>query len=421
MTVNTTEEAFRNRNYRYNFIVNLLDGGFFGFGLGFASFVTILPLFISTLTDSYILIGLIPSIHIFGWLVPQLLTAEHVSRQSRYKPMVLWMTVHERLPFLGMALTAWFAPGIGNSLVLSISFVMLIWQGLGGGFTATGWQSMVGKIVPGERLGLFFGFQNGALNLMSSLSAIIAGFILDRLASPLDFSLCFLLAAVSMAISYLFISMTREANTQVEDRFFNRKSFWQGLFLILQQNVNFRWFLLVRMLSHGASMAFAFYIVYAVKHFGMSEFTAGVMTAVLAIVQTVANPMMGWLGDRWSHRLAIGLAGIAATVSALLAWGAPSYTWFYLVFILMGIANSGIWTNATAMLLEFGSQAERPGYIGLANTLVAPAAILAPIIGGWLADHFSFQTTFMSSAILGLILAGVVGFFLRNQPRPVSE
>ena len=78
------------RNLRHNFIVNTLDGGFFGLGVGFASFVTIIPLFVSQMTDSAILIGLIPAIHAMGWQLPQLLTVEHVTRLSRYKPMVVF-------------------------------------------------------------------------------------------------------------------------------------------------------------------------------------------------------------------------------------------------------------------------------------------------------------------------------------------
>ena len=34
----------------------------------------------------------------------------------------------------------------------------------------------------------------------------------------------------------------------------------------------------------------------------------------------------------------------------------------------------------------FGSEAERPVYIGLSNTLIAPATILAPVLGGLIAD-----------------------------------
>ena len=46
------------KHVRFNAIVNILDGAFFGSALGFASFTTIIPLFVSQLTDSAILIGL---------------------------------------------------------------------------------------------------------------------------------------------------------------------------------------------------------------------------------------------------------------------------------------------------------------------------------------------------------------------------
>ena len=87
---------------KHNLIYNLMDGGFFGMALGFASFVTVLPLFVSNMTDSPILIGLIPAIHSMGWQLPQLLIADRVARLSRYKPMVLLLTIQERIPFLGL-------------------------------------------------------------------------------------------------------------------------------------------------------------------------------------------------------------------------------------------------------------------------------------------------------------------------------
>src|SRR5210317_1853811 len=104
----TKVEQFTRKHLRYNVTVNLLDGGFFGFALGFASFTTIIPLFVSQLTDSAILIGLAPAIHTIGWQLPQLFTANRIRRLSRYKPMTLAMTIHERLPFLGFTLLAFF-------------------------------------------------------------------------------------------------------------------------------------------------------------------------------------------------------------------------------------------------------------------------------------------------------------------------
>jgi len=68
-------EAFVRKHLRFNFLIGLLDGGAFGLGLGFASFTAIIPLFVHHLTDSALLIGLVPAIHNMGWQLPQLLTA----------------------------------------------------------------------------------------------------------------------------------------------------------------------------------------------------------------------------------------------------------------------------------------------------------------------------------------------------------
>lgn len=408
------------KNLKYNLIVNLLDGGFFGFAIGFASFVTILPLFVSTMTGSAILIGLIPAIHSVGWQLPQLLTADRVSRQKRYKPMVLWMTVQERLPFIGLGIVAWYLPKLGNQAGLVLTFGLLVWQGLGGGFTATAWQSMIGKIIPSDRRATFYGAQSAAANLMASVSAVAAGFILEKLPSPQDFVLCFLLASLNMAISWYFLALTREPESVPLTSASEQGVFWSRLRAILRRDLNFRWFLVVRMLSQLAVMASAFYTVYVVRYHGMSEVGVGLMTGVLLGTQIAANPLMGWIGDRWSHRAVMEIGIGSAVLSALLAWLAPSPGWFYLVFILAGIANVAVWTISLAMILEFGSESERPAYIGLANTLIAPATILAPFLGGLLADVAGYPAAFVTSAIGGLATLVVLQVFVRD-PRRLNQ
>jgi MFS family permease len=403
-----------NKHFRYNFAVGVMDGAFFGFALGFASFVTVLPLFVSTMTDSAILIGLIPAIHSMGWQLPQLFTAHRVTRLTRYKPMVILRTIHERLPFLGLAAVAWFLPALGREVALVLTFGLLTWQGLGGGFTATAWQSMIGKIIPGKRRGIFFGTQSAAANFLASGGAVLAGILLERLDSPLDLTTCFLLASVSMAVSWIFLAKTREPDRPPAGANENRPDFWSSVGTILKRDVNFRWFLAARVLSPMATVAFAFYTIYAVRYYGMSEGTAGLVTGVYAATQTAANPIMGWVGDRWSHRTVIEVGALAAAISASLAWWAPDMTWFYLVFILAGIANIGFWTIGITLTLEFGTEAERPAYIGLANTLVAPSTILAPLVGGWLADSAGYPAAFLASAVSGLLTALILHVMVQD-------
>ena len=408
------------KSLKRNIFANLLDGGFFGLALGFSSFITVLPLFVSTLTDSPILIGLIPAIHMIGWQLPQLLTVRSVSRQRRFKPMVMLMTIHERLPFLGLAIVAFFSTAIDPRLTLFLTFLMLIWQGLGGGFTATAWQSMIGKIIPSNRRGTFYGAQSAAANLLSSLSAVLAGVILERLSSPTDYSLLFLLAGLSMGVSYFFLSMTIEPENAPVEPEIEPERFWHGLRTILREDRNFRWFLAARMLSQLAVMGFAFYTVYGVRNHGLSEGTVGIMTAVMLGAEIAVNPLVGWMGDKWSHRAALSIGVAAAATSAFLAWWAPGPSWFYLIFATAGIAYAALWTASLAMILEFGSETQRPAYIGLANTLIAPATILAPFLGGWLADIAGYPAAFLASLVSGLATLAVLQIYVKD-PRGLPK
>src|SRR5258706_7880427 len=155
----TTLEKKIREDLRFNITVNLLDGGFLGAAIVFASFGTILPLFVASMTNSATLIGLVPAIHSAGWLFPQLFTANYTARLRRYKRTVLLATIHERVPFLGFAIVALLLPKTGLQIGLVLTFLLLTWQGLGGGFTANPWTSMISKIVPSEARGTFFGIQ----------------------------------------------------------------------------------------------------------------------------------------------------------------------------------------------------------------------------------------------------------------------
>ncbi|MGE5124488.1 MAG: MFS transporter [Acidobacteriaceae bacterium] len=407
----------RNKHFPFNFLVNVFDGGFFGLALGFASFSTVLPLFVSNLTDSAILIGLIPAIHIVGWQLPQLFTANWVGRQKRYKPMVMFFTVQERLPFLGLAVVSWFIPNLGIRLALILTFSLLVWQGLGGGFTATAWQCMISKIIPNERWGLFFGVQSAAANLFAAGGAVVAGQVLEKYAPNPGFTICFLLASGAFVISYVAIAFTREGSTSPLSGLLDQGAFWKNLRSILTRDTNFRWFIIVRILAQLGTVGFAFYTVYVVRFYGVDEATAGILTGLLMIVQTILNPILGWLGDHWSHRGVMALGMAAAALSAGVAVWAPTVGWFYLAYSLAGIAYIGVWTIAIAMTLEFGQEKEKPAYIGLANTLIAPTAFLIPLFAGWLADHAGYQATFFATSLGAIAATLVLCLFFRDRPK----
>lgn len=409
---------------RFNFAIHTADAGFFGLGLGLSSFVTVLPLFLATLTDSPLWLGLIAAVQPLGWHLPQILTADRVTRLRRYMPMILKMTAGERIPFFGLALVAALSPRLpaGVTLVLTFGLVLLI--GIGGGLTATPFQAMVAKIIPPRRHGAFYGLKTSSANLLLALGAVSAGVILDRAAAPGGFVLCFTLAGLATVVSWVILAQTREPDAEPT---ISLRSGLAPLRMreriadVLGRDANFRWFLAARSLAQVAVMAAAFYTVYAVKHFGISATTAGLLTAMFAFAQVVANPLMGWAGDHWGYRRIMALGMAAGAAGAAVALAAPAPSWLFLAYFLTGVANVAAFTLPLALNLRFGGPAERTVYIGLSSSLTAPSIVLAPIAGGLLASLAGYGATFALAVAGGLGAAAVLGLKVAEPGRVAQD
>jgi MFS family permease len=144
------------------------------------------------------------------------------------------------------------------------------------------------------------------------------------------------------------------------------------------------------------------------------------MTGVLLISQVIFAPIMGRLGDRWSHRGVMIIGGLGAAGSSYLAWVANSFEWFYPVFLLAAIALVAIWTVPIALTVSFAKEHERPLYIGLSNTISAPATIIAPILGGWIADAAGYHAMFIVSIVSSALMVAAL-LLLVKEPRKESK
>ena len=407
---------------RHNALVNIMDGSLFGFGImGLASYVTIIPLFLSFLTESTALIGFVATLFHIGWQVPQLLTSSYVASLQRYKPMVLTMTLVERVPYFGLALLAFMTPTIGVDSALILVLILLGIQSLGGGLTGTAWQTMISKLMPPHRLGAFFGIQSACVNLFGAGGALLASFILQRLEFPQSFSLLFTLAGVSLLASFVFLALTYEPKSlpQHVAEPVKWREFGGRLRRILRRDDNFRWFLLARALTALSLTAVSFYTIYGIRRFDMSPEFAGVLTSVLLVSNMFSSSVIGWIGDRWGHRRVLIGANLLTVLAIAIALTASDVSWFYAVFALTGIVNSAQWSTIMTITVQFGAVAERPYFIGMANTFIAPVTIFAPIIGGWLVDAVNFELTFGLFALAG-ILSVLVYVILMDDPRSAA-
>ncbi len=389
------------RNYGWNFAVNLLDGVSFWFAVSLISSRTVLPLFVSKLSTSPFLIALLAIVGEGAWYLPQVLTASFVERLPRQKPVVVRLGFFlERLP-LGLMLGAPLTASRSPALALAIFFTCYAWLNLGAGLIATSWQDLIARCFPVQRRGRFLGITNFIGAGAGTLGAGLTSGLLEAFAFPHGFGYIFLVAAVGFVASWCFLALTREPALPVRAPRQNVAEHLAGLPRVMERDQNFRHFLVARALQTLGNMGIGFVTVSAIQRWQVPDSTVGAYTASMLAGQMAAYLGFGFLADRRGHKLPLELGTLGAATAFALAWLAPSPAWVYPVFVLLGVSTSATLGSGILVALEFSSPERRPTYIGLANSTVGIVTIAAPLTGAWLAG-FSYDALFGLSALISL-------------------
>jgi len=409
------------RHFRRNFIVNTADGMAWVFGASFFSVTTILPVYASRLTDSPILIGMIPALTDAGWYLPQLLMSRRVERLRRTMPTVALLGGLERIPYLALpAVTLWI-DRLPRQAAIAVFLVLIAWMALASGLVATPWQELIARIIPASRRGLFFGASFLGGQLLGVGGASIAALVLSGIAYPHSYAMCFSLGSLGVLVSYGCVLMTREPPVEREiapkESLGDYRRRLQG---ILGSGGNFRTYLVSRSLSYLGNMAYGFMAVYAVQRFNMGDAQAAVFTAIMLASGVVGYAVWGPLGDRLGHKRVMEIAGAFMFLALVIALWAKSPQPFNIIFALMGFGRAGTLVADLAIAMEFGPEPERPTYVGLARTATSPAVFLAPIAGGAIIAWVGYPAMFVVA--LGLSAAGLcVSRFRVVEPRHLPK
>jgi MFS family permease len=392
---------------RHNAIALGADYGLFMVGLSFASQATLLPAFAAWLGAPNVVIGGIPAVMTLGWFLPSLFAAGHTESLARKLPFILRWTVWERVPFPVMALLAFLlaerAPALTLGLLLAMLFVM---TGVGG-VLMPAWMDLVGRAIPTAVRGRFFALSSLAAGLVGFGASFVVTFVLDRVPPPASYGLCFVAASVCMGASFVALVLVREPAAAAAPPPVGMRAHLARVPGLLRANRNLSWFLAARALGVTGAMATGFYTVYALRVWEAPVAQAGVFTALLILGQAIGTLTLGWTADRAGHRIVL-IAGMAANSAAnLVALVAGTLGGFGLVFVLIGIQQAAVNVSNLNVLLEFApTEAERPTYIGLGSTAMAPIAFATPLLAGLMADGLGFRAVFIAALAGGV--AGLV-------------
>jgi len=421
--VNPSDSAIQQqieRNYRWNFLVNTLDGASFGLGMSFFSSEIILPLFVSHFTDSPLVIGLISFLGWAGVLLPQLFMANAVERAPRKKffPMTLGFFL-ERLPIFLLAPAVYFLAIRQPILTLVIFFALYTWHNVGAGVIIVGWQDMIAKVIPVEKRGRFFGISNFIGNSTGILGALAVPFVLGKFTFPLGYVFAFAVTGALFFLSWVSLSLTREPAVYSSKPSVSQLDYLRSLPKILRGDRNFRMYLLSQIIFSLSGMATGFLAVYTVQTWNLPDAEASGFMIALQIGLALANLFFGFLSDRKGHKLSLEICWLLSTLALVLAIIAPSPWWFFPIFFLSGAVSAGTLISGFSIVYEFTDAENRPTYIGLANTIPGVIVAVAPLIGGWLAGAMSYRAMFILSTLFGT-LSWVLLRFAVHEPRKIK-
>jgi MFS family permease len=392
---------------RRNITLLGLDMALFMMALGAIGQLTIIPLFVSRLTDSPVAVGAVTAAFQLGWL-PQVFVAGYVERSRSKWRWVIWMTPFERLSAPTLMVCALLVPSVGAA-ILPVVFVACFSQTLFGGLAVTPWLDVIGRVVPARSRGRFMGVSNMIGALFGAGAAALVAPLLVWYPFPYNFAACFGLAGVIFAVGMIPIFMVREPEGPPPRPPRPYRTHLAELPEVLRTDAAFRRFITGLCISALAAMSSGFLVVYGVRELGAAEELAGWYTATLFVAQMGASLVLGWLADRHGFS-AVGRA-VAVTTAGLgvVALLAPDPYWLLVAFVGLGVVGSGSMLARLTGPMDFAPPERRPTYVALSAALVGPCGAIAPLVGGQIVDLFGYPWLFGVSAALALLAVPLLG------------
>lgn len=389
----------------------------------------VLTWFLSRLSASNVLIGLVVPLRDAGWFIPQLFAARYQSRLKYKLPTYSAVAFTRSLAWMAMAVIL--LTQHDPAVLIAGFFIPYTLNSFAAGLAGLPFMDIVAKTVPARRLGTFFGtrlFLGGALGIAGSLVVRLA--LSEQLgqAFPTNIGQLMAIAAVFAVLGLLAFMFVVEPTGQAENEAINLAAHLGRAASLPRKDRNFRLFLAARAMLMLAQIGTPFFAVYASRELGAGAEMVSVYLASYTAAFLLSNVAWSRLSDRRGNRLVIQLGASLGLGMALLTWLAgplgrtlvlgPHASWlFAIVFALSGAFQSGNSVGGMSLLLELAPPQDRALYVGLTNTVLG-LALLSTSLGGLLVDWFGYRGLFLVTT--GFYAAGLWAATTLREPRRMA-
>lgn len=401
----------------------------------------ILAAFIGGLTESFLLVGLIPAVGAAAWFLAQLLAAPVTGSFGRKLP---WATGAALVRAASLALLAYVvnrADRVGTDEIVRSALICFAAFAFASGFASTVGTSVSVRSVPNQYHGLFF----RVAQICGAVAAVSAAVLAARVLSadgpdyPENFAQLFVVAAVAAGGVILLQLLTREpGRIPASGRAggIGSSGAVRGSGLPALADPSFRRFLVFRVALGLVAVADPFYILFAQRELGIASTRLGWFLLALVAARILSAPLWAWLIRAQGTRTTLQIAGLFRLLPPLLAVTLPylvdTEIWrdratspnalpvaFGLVFVALGITLGGLQASTFGYLVETLPASGRAGAIGLTNLVLAIAAA-APLAGGLLLRESGadYERLFLLAGGFAVIATLAGGLLSPGRARP---
>jgi MFS family permease len=370
-----------------NFAAGLWHGAFLAMGVSMTDPTTVISSFVVDLTGSTIWVGGLATILTVAGALPQLFVARWVEPRPRKMPFLM-AAIYLRVISWAVLAYAIFAVGDSQSMALAWLLVgMLIIFYAGGGLGNIPYTDIIGKIIPPDRRGAYFGGMGALAGPLSLAAALAAKQVLANVPYPNNYALLFGLAAAALAVASLGFWAIKEppADNALERATKSWREYWHHL---QSAGGNLKPLIAAQLLTGFSLMVLPFYVVYAREEINAPVSAVGWFLLAQISGAVVFNLVWARLVDRSGSRHMLTFCAIIAAATPLLALAFGSFGWpaLLLVFFLVGATIAGRKVGYQSALLELAPASERSTDAALHAVLILPVAFLS-LAAGLFSQH----------------------------------
>ncbi len=407
------EVALPRREVRRSFALNVFNGAAFNFAERLIDPPLVLTWFVSHLTDSNLLIGLVAPLADAGWSLPQIFVSNRIQRMARKMPSYVAAAAIRTVSWIILAAAVWLVDD--PRFLLAVFFMLYALARTSAGLGGLAFFDVTAKTVPARQRGSLFAWRQFLGGVLGLGAGWIVKLVLNHPAFPFPrgHALLFALYCAAMVPALgAFIAIREPAGAVVAEHVTVGKQMRRAGHLLRTDRV-YRRYIIAQLTLGLTGIALPFYGIYAKDVLGAPAGMVGVYVTARVAAQLLSNLPWGRLSDRRGNRLVMKLLSLGSGLTALLALGLVGLVeWLKLegrwlpylalpIFILDGAIRPAQVFVGSNFLLELVPEAERPLYLGLSNTL-AGIVLLISGLGGLLVDLFGFAGLF--AIVLGLCL-----------------